>query len=73
MASKYMMKYSASLVRKEMEIKITFRFHLTLVRMAIIKSNNNNKCCQGHGKTLIQMLVGMQISTTTMESSMEIP
>jgi hypothetical protein len=32
-----------------MEIKTTLRFHLTLVRMAIIKGNNN-KCWQACGK-----------------------
>jgi hypothetical protein len=42
MASKYMKKCSASLVM--MQIKTTLRFHLTLVRMAKIKDNNNNKC-----------------------------
>jgi hypothetical protein len=44
MASKYMQKCSASLVIKEMQIKKTLRFHLTPVRMAVIKGNNRNKC-----------------------------
>jgi hypothetical protein len=42
MASKYMKKCSISLVIKEMQIK-TLRFHLTSVRMAIIKGDNRNK------------------------------
>jgi hypothetical protein len=50
MASKYMKKCSTSLVIKEMQIK-TLRFHLTLVRMAIMKGNNNKKCWQRCGKT----------------------
>jgi hypothetical protein len=34
-----------------MQIKITLRFHLTPVSMAIIKDNNHNKCWWGCGKT----------------------
>jgi hypothetical protein len=44
MVSKYMKKCSTSLVIKEMQIKTILRFHLTPVRMAIFKGNNNNKC-----------------------------
>jgi hypothetical protein len=43
MASKYIKKCSTSLVIKEMQIKTTLRFHLTLVIMAIFKGNNNYK------------------------------
>jgi hypothetical protein len=43
MAKKHMKKCSASLVIKEMQIKIMLRFYLTPVRMTIIKSTNNNK------------------------------
>jgi hypothetical protein len=48
--NKYMKKCSTSLAIQEMHLKTTLRFHLTLVRMAIIK-NKNNKYCQGYGKT----------------------
>jgi hypothetical protein len=41
MASKYMKKFSTSLAIKEVQIKITLRFHLTPVKMAIIKETNN--------------------------------
>jgi DNA transposition AAA+ family ATPase len=44
MIHKYMKKCSTSLVIKEMQIKTTLRFHLTLVRMVIVKGNNSNKC-----------------------------
>jgi hypothetical protein len=50
-ASKYMRKYSFSLATKEIQIKTTLRFHLTPIRMAILKGNNNNQCRQGCGET----------------------
>jgi hypothetical protein len=44
MAKKHMKKRSPSLAIKEMQIKTTLRFHLTLVRIAIIKNTTNNRC-----------------------------
>jgi hypothetical protein len=51
-----------------MEIKTTLRFHLTPVRIAIIRNTTNNRCWQGCGKKEpCALLVGMKTSTTTLE------
>ena len=33
-----------------MQIKTTMRYHLILIRMAVVKKAMNSKCCQGYGE-----------------------
>jgi hypothetical protein len=44
MAKNHMKKCSPSLAIKEMKIKTTLRFHLTSVRIAIVRNTTNNRC-----------------------------
>ena len=64
----HMKRGATSLIMREMNIKITTRWHLIQVRMAIIKNCTSSKCWGEFREK-----VGMEIDIATMENTEEIP
>ena len=48
--NKHIIQCSSSLIIREMQIKTTLRYHLTPIRMAVIKKYGDNRFWRGCGE-----------------------
>ena len=74
MANRHMERCLISLIIKEMKDKTTMSYHLTALRIAIIKMPTIT--CVGKNvkkRKPCSVLVGLQTGAATMKNSMEIP
>ena len=61
-----MKRYSTLLIIREMQIRTTMKYHLTLLRMTIIKKSINNKCLRecGEKESVCQFSLVTQLCST---------
>ena len=62
MTKRHMKRCSASLIIREMQIKITVRYRFTSGRMDIIIKSTNNKCWKGRGERELSYIIGGNVN-----------
>jgi hypothetical protein len=74
LANRHIKRCSTLLIIRDMQIKTILRYHVTPVRMVIVKKSTNDKCWRGWRKgDPPTVSVGMKVVAVSTENGVEVP